>query len=152
MGIGAAVARSTLADANELRDWRIYFELAQRLIVKARALYVDEEFGVELANTVYALDATTIDLCLSVFPWAPFRSTKAAVKLHTLLIFWARSPPSSTFPTVRCTMSMSDLLVIEAGAFYIMDRGYLDFERLDRSIAVTRAKRNLDARRLQTSS
>ena len=85
MGIGAAVARSTLADANELRDWRIYFELAQRLIIKARALYVDEDFGVELANTVYALDATTIDLCLSMFPWAPFRSTKAAVKLHTLL-------------------------------------------------------------------
>ena len=72
MGIGAAVARSTLADANELRDWRIYFELAQRLIIKARALYVDEDFGVELANTVYALDATTIDLCLSMFPWAPF--------------------------------------------------------------------------------
>ena len=85
MGIGAAVARSTLADANESRDWRIYFELAQRLIIKARALYVDEAFGVELANTVYALDATTIDLCLSMFPWAPFRSTKAAVKLHTLL-------------------------------------------------------------------
>ncbi len=85
MGIGAAVARSTLADANESRDWRIYFELAQRLIIQARALYVDEDFGVELANTVYALDATTIDLCLSMFPWAPFRSTKAAVKLHTLL-------------------------------------------------------------------
>ena len=85
MGISAAVARSTLADANESRDWRIYFELAQRLITKARALYVDEDFGVELANTVYALDATTIDLCLSMFPWAPFCSTKAAVKLHTLL-------------------------------------------------------------------
>src|SRR3990167_1261644 len=85
MGIGEPVARSTLADANELRDWRIYFELAQRLIVKARVLYVGEDFGVELANTVYALDATTIDLCLSLFPWAPFRSTKAAVKLHTLL-------------------------------------------------------------------
>ena len=85
MGIGEAVARSTLADANEVRDWRIYFEFAQRLIVKARALYVGEDFGVELANTVYALDATTIDLCLSMFPWAPFRSTKAAIKLHTLL-------------------------------------------------------------------
>jgi len=85
MGIGAAVARSTLADANESRDWRIYFELAQRLITQARVLYVDEDFGVELANTVYALDATTIDLCLSMFPWAPFRSTKAALKLHTLL-------------------------------------------------------------------
>src|ERR1700688_3812932 len=85
MGISAAVARSTLADANESRDWRIYFELAQRLSIKARALYVDEDFGVELADTVYALDATTIDLCLSMFPWAPFRSTEAAVKLHTLL-------------------------------------------------------------------
>ena len=85
MGIGEAVARSTLADANESRDWRIYFDLAQRLIIKARALYVGEDFGVELASTVYALDATTIDLCLSMFPWAPFRATKAAVKLHTLL-------------------------------------------------------------------
>jgi hypothetical protein len=93
MGIGAAVARSTLADANESRDWRIYFELAQRLITQARALYVDEDFGVELANTVYALDATTIDLCLSMFPWAPFRSTKAAVKLHTLLDLRAQLHP-----------------------------------------------------------
>src|SRR5882762_8430079 len=83
MGIAEPVARSTLADANELRDWRIYFELALRLIVKARTLYASEDFGVELATTVYALDATTIDLCLSLFPWAPFRSTKAAVKLHT---------------------------------------------------------------------
>src|SRR5580700_6601627 len=104
MGIGAAVARSTLADANESRDWRIYFELAQRLIIKARALYVDEDFGVELANTVYALDATTIDLCLSMFPWAPFCSTKAAVKLRT--ICGDRSPPSSTSPTAQCTTSM----------------------------------------------
>jgi hypothetical protein len=101
MGIGAAVARSTLADANESRDWRIYFELAQRLIIKARALYVDEDFGVELANTVYALDATTIDLCLSMFPWAPFRSTKAAVKLHTLLDLRGSIPPSSTSPTAN---------------------------------------------------
>ena len=123
-----------------LRGWRIYFELAQRLITKARALCVDEDFGVELANTVYALDATTIDLCLSMFPWAPFRSTEAAVKLHTLL-------------DQMHDVNVLDLLLIEAGAFYIMDRGYLDFERLyalDQAggFFITRAKRNLDARRV----
>ena len=157
MGIGEAVARSTLADANEVRDWRIYFEFAQRLIVKARALYVGEDFGVELANTVYALDATTIDLCLSMFPWAPFRSTKAAVKLHTLLDLRGSIP---TFIHVSDgtlhDVNVLDLLIIEAGAFYIMDRGYLDFERLyalDQAggFFVTRAKRNLDARRVYSS-
>jgi hypothetical protein len=157
MGIGGAVARSTLADANEVRDWRIYFEFAQRLIVKARALYVGEDFGVELANTVYALDATTIDLCLSMFPWAPFRSTKAAVKLHTLLDLRGSIP---TFIHVSDgtlhDVHVLDLLIIEAGAFYIMDRGYLDFERLyalDQAggFFVTRAKRNLDARRVYSS-
>ena len=106
------------------RDWRIYFELAQRLITKARALYVDEDFGVELANTVYALDATTIDLCLSMFPWAPFRSTKAAVKLHTLLDLRGSIP---TFIHISDgemhDVNVLDLLLIEAGAFYIMDRG-----------------------------
>ena len=146
-GIGEAVARSTLADANEVRDWRIYFEFAQRLIVKARALYVGEDFGVELANTVYALDATTIDLCLSMFPWAPFRSTKAAIKLHTLLDLRGSIP---TFIHVSDgklhDVNVLDLLIIEAGAFYIMDRGYLDFERLyalDQAggFFVTRAKR-----------
>jgi len=131
MGIGAAVARSTLADANESRDWRIYFELAQRLIIKARALYVDEDFGVELANTVYALDATTIDLCLSMFPWAPFRSTKAAVKLHTLLDLRGSIPTFIHISDGKMhDVNVLDLLLIEAGAFYIMDRGYLDFERL----------------------
>ena len=157
MGIGAAVARSTLADANELRDWRIYFELAQRLIVKARALYVGEDFGVELANTVYALDATTIDLCLSTFPWGLFRSTKAAVKLHTL--FDLRGAISTFIHISDGKMhdvNVLDLLLIEAGAFYIMDRGYLDFERLyamDQAggFFVTRAKRNLDARRLYSA-
>jgi Transposase DDE domain. len=131
MGIGTAVARSTLADANEARDWRIYFELAQRLIIKARALYVDEDFGVELANTVYALDATTIDLCLSMFPWAPFRSTKAAVKLHTLLDLRGSIPTFIHISDGKMhDVNVLDLLLIEAGAFYIMDRGYLDFERL----------------------
>jgi hypothetical protein len=157
MGIGAAVARSTLADANESRDWRIYFELAQRLIVKARALYVDEEFGVELANTVYALDATTIDLCLSMFPWAPFCSTKAAVKLHTLLDLRGAIPTFIHISDGKMhDVNVLDLLVIEAGAFYVMDRGYLDFKRLyeldqARAFFVTRAKRNLDARRLYSA-
>jgi hypothetical protein len=131
MGISAAVARSTLADANESRDWRIYFELAQRLIIKARALYVDEDFGVELADTVYALDATTIDLCLSMFPWAPFRSTKAAVKLHTLLDLRGSIPTFIHISDGKMhDVNVLDLLLIEAGAFYVMDRGYLDFERL----------------------
>ena len=157
MGIGEAVARSTLADANELRDWRIYFEFAQRLIGKARALYVGEDFGVELANTVYALDATTIDLCLSMFPWAPFRSTKAAVKLHTLLDLRGSIPTFIHISDGKLhDVNVLDLLIIEAGAFYIMDRGYLDFERLyalDQAggFFVTRAKRNLDARRVYSS-
>ena len=157
MGIGAVVARSTLADANELRDWRIYFELAQRLITQARALYVDEDFGVELANTVYALDATTIDLCLSMFPWAPFRSTKAAVKLHTLLDLRGSIPTFIHISDGKMhDVNVLDLLLIEAGAFYVMDRGYLDFERLyalDQAggFFITRAKRNLDARRVYSA-
>ena len=157
MGISTAVARSTLADANKSRDWRIYFELAQRLITKARALYVDEDFGVELANTVYALDATTIDLCLSMFPWAPFRSTKAAVKLHTLLDLRGSIPTFIHISDGKMhDVNVLDLLLIEAGAFYIMDRGYLDFERLyalDQAggFFITRAKRNLDARRVYSA-
>lgn len=157
MGIAAPVARSTLADANELRDWRIYFEFAQRLIVKARALYAGEDFGVELNNTVYALDATTIDLCLSMFPWAPFRSTKAAVKLHTLLDLRGSIPTFIHISDGKLhDVNVLDLIIIEAGAFYIMDRGYLDFERLytlDQAggFFVTRAKRNLDARRLYSA-
>jgi hypothetical protein len=157
IGIGATVARSTLADANESRDWRIYFELAQRLIVKARALYVGEGFGVELANTVYALDATTIDLCLSMFPWAPFRSAKAAVKLHTLLDLRGSIPTFIHISDGKLhDVNVLDLLLVEAGAFYIMDRGYLDFARLyalDQAggFFVTRAKRNLDARRLYSA-
>src|SRR5258708_20147568 len=157
MGITGPVARSTLADANELRDWRIYFEFAQRLIVKARALYASEDFAVELANTVYALDATTIDLCLSMFPWAPFRSTKAAVKLHTLLDLRGSIPTFIHISDGKLhDVNVLDLLIIEAGAFYIMDRGYLDFERLyalDQAggFFVTRGKRNLDARRLYSA-
>ena len=158
MGLREPVRRSTLADANESRDWHIYFEFAQRLIVKARALYAGDAFRVELSNTVYALDATTIDLCLSMFPWAPFRSTKAAVKLHTLLDLRGSIP---TFIHI-CDgklhdVNVLDLIIIEAGAFYIMDRGYLDFKRLyalDQAggFFVTRAKRGLDARRLYSAT
>jgi uncharacterized protein DUF4372/DDE family transposase len=157
MGLREPVRRSTLADANESRDWRIYYDFAQRLIVKARALYASEEFGVELANTVYALDATTIDLCLSMFPWAPFRSSKAAVKLHTLLDLRGSIPTFIHISDGKLhDVNVLDLLIIEAGAFYIMDRGYLDFERLyalDQAggFFVTRAKRNLDARRLYSA-
>ena len=157
MGLREPVRRSTLADANESRDWRIYFEFAQRLIVRARALYAKEDFGVELANTVYALDATTIDLCLSMFPWAPFRSTKAAVKLHTLLDLRGSIPTFIHISDGKLhDVNVLDLLIIEAGAFYVMDRGYLDFERLytlDQAggFFVTRAKRNLDARRLYSA-
>ena len=157
MGLREPVRRSTLADANESRDWRIYFEFAQRLIVKARALYAGDDFGVELTNTVYALDATTIDLCLSMFPWAPFRSSKAAVKLHTLLDLRGSIPTFIHISDGKLhDVNVLDLIIIEAGAFYIMDRGYLDFERLyaldqAKGFFVTRAKRNLDARRLYSA-
>jgi hypothetical protein len=157
MGFRRPVSRSTLADANESRDWRIYAEFAHRLIGQARRLYADESFGVELSNTVYALDATTIDLCLSVFPWAPFRSTKAAIKLHTLLDLRGAIP---TFIHVSDgklhDVNVLDLLIPEAGAFYVMDRAYLDFERLfalDQAGAffVTRSKTNTDARRIYSA-
>jgi len=157
MGFRHPVSRSTLADANESRDWRIYAEFAHRLIAQARQLYADDSFGVELSNTVYALDATTIDLCLSVFPWAPFRSTKAAIKLHTLLDLRGSIP---TFIHVSDgklhDVNVLDLLIPEAGAFYVMDRAYLDFERLfalDQSGAffVTRSKTNTDARRIYSA-
>ena len=157
MGIAEPVARSTLAEANESRDWHIYFEFAQRLIVKARALYAGDEFGVDLTNTVYALDATTIDLCLSMFPWAPFRSTKAAVKLHTLLDLRGSIPTFIYISDGKLhDVNVLDLIVIEAGAFYIMDRAYLDFKRLyaldqAKGFFVTRAKRNLNARRVYSA-
>ena len=154
MGFRGAVKRSTLADANETRDWRIWADVAALLIARARKLYINEPLAVELANTVYALDSTTVDLCLSLFEWAPFRSTKAAVKLHTLLDLRGSIP---TFIHVSDgklhDVNVLDLLAFEAGAFYVMDRGYLDFERLyvvhqAGAFFVTRAKRSLDARRV----
>lgn len=153
MGIRARVSRSTLADANEVRDWRIHAEFAQSLIGIARPLYAAEPFGVDLRETVYALDASTIDLCLSVFPWAPFRSTKAAIKLHTLLDLRGNIPTFLHISDGKLhDVNALDLLLPEPGAFYIMDRGYLDFERLHRlhdagSFLVTRAKSNLKAQR-----
>jgi hypothetical protein len=153
MGIRSRVARSTLADANEARDWRIYADFAQRLIGMARKLYIDEPFGVDLKETVYALDTTTIDLCLSVFSWAPFRSTKAAVKLHTLLDLRGNIPAFIHISDGKMhEVNILDQLHPEPGAFYVMDRGFLDFERLFRfheagSFFVTRGKSNLRAQR-----
>lgn len=153
MGIRSRISRSTLADANEMRDWRIYAAFAQRLITMARKLYIDEPFGVDLNETVYALDATTIDLCLSVFSWAPFRTRKAAVKLHTLLDLRGNIPAFIHISDGKMhDVNVLDQLLPEAGAFYVMDRGYLDFERLFRlhsagSFFVTRGKSNLKAQR-----
>jgi len=149
MGFRSTVSRNTLANANAVRDWRIYADFAQSLIGIARPLYVDEPFGVDLSETVYALDATTIDLCLSVFPWAPFRSTKAAIKLHTLLDLRGNIPSFIHISDGKLhDVNILDQIIPEAGAFYIMDRGYLDFARLHRlhqagSFFVTRAKANL---------
>jgi hypothetical protein len=148
LGIRSAVARNTLANANAVRDWRIFADFAQSLIGIARPLYVDESFGVDLKDTVYALDATTIDLCLSVFPWAHFQSTKAAIRLHTLLDLRGNIPTFIHISDGKLhEVSVLDQLLPEAGAFYIMDRGFLDFERLYRfhqagSFFVTRAKSN----------
>ena len=153
LGIRGSVARSTLADANESRDWRIHAELAQHLIRIARRLYVDEPFGVDLKDTVYALDSTTIDLCLALFPWAPFRATKAAIKLHTLIDLRGNIPSFIHISDGKLhDVNVLDELLPEAGAFYVMDRGYLDFERLHRlhlagAFFVTRAKSNLKAQR-----
>lgn len=149
MGFRSTVSRNTLANANAVRDWRIYADFAQSLIGIARPLYVDEPFGVDLSETVYALDATTIDLCLSVFPWAPFRSAKAAIKLHTLLDLRGNIPSFIHISDGKLhDVNILDQIIPEAGAFYIMDRGYLDFTRLHRlhqagSFFVTRAKANL---------
>jgi hypothetical protein len=149
MGFRSTVARNTLANANSVRDWRIHADFAQSLISIARKLYAEEPFGVDLSNTVYALDATTIDLCLSVFPWAPFRSTKAAVKMHTLLDLRGNIPSFIHISDGKWhEVNVFDMLVPEAGAFYIMDRGYIDFEQLHRlhqagSFYVIRAKSNL---------
>ena len=131
MGIRSRVVRSTLSDANEQRDWRIYADFAQALIRIARPLYAKEDLGLELDNTIYALDASTIDLCLSVFPWALFRSTKSAIKLHTLLDLRGNIPAFIHISNGKLhEVNVLDILVPEAGAFYIMDRGYVDFERL----------------------
>jgi len=157
MGISSAVCRSTLADANEMRDWRIYAELAQRLIAQARKLYVGESLAADLDNTVYALDSTTIDLCLSMFPWANFRTAKAAVKLHTLLDIRGAIPSFIHISDGKLhDVNVLDMLMLEAGAFYVMDRAYLDFQRLYTvhqagSFFVTRAKSNLDARRVYSA-
>jgi uncharacterized protein DUF4372/DDE family transposase len=131
LGIRGKLSRSALADANESRDWRIHAEFACALIATARQLYVNEPLGVDLRETVYALDATTISLCLSLFPWAPFRRTEAAVKLHTLLDLRGAIPTFIHISDGKWhDVNVLDLLVPEAGAFYVMDRGYLDFARL----------------------
>ena len=157
MGLSGAPARSTLADALNDRDWRIYHDLAMRLILRARELYAKEPLGIDLDATVYALDATTIDLCLSLFDWAPFRSTKAAVKMHTLLDLRGAIPAFIHISDGKMAdVNVLDLLPIEAGAFYVMDRGYLDYERLYRvhqagAFFVTRAKRGMNARRVYSA-
>jgi len=154
MGLREPVARSTLADANETRDWRIWADIAALLIRRARKLYVKDDTGLDLANTVYALDSTTIDLCLSLFPWADFRSTKAAIKMHTLLDL--RGPIPSFIHVSNGKMGDAlalDLIVPEAGAIYVMDRGYVDFRRLyglhqSGAFFVTRTKINMKYHRV----
>ena len=153
MGI-QGVARNTLANANKVRDWRIYADFAQVLIAQARTLYRGDEIGVELDRTVYALDSSTVDLCLSLFPWASFRKRKGAVKLHTLLDLRGNIPSLIIITNGKIhDVNIFDELVIEAGAIYIMDRGYIDFERLyaihqASAFFVTRAKDNCDSRRI----
>ena len=157
LGIRSTISRNTLANANAVRDWRIYADFAQSLIGIARPLYVDEPFGVDLKDTVYALDATTIDLCLSVFPWAPFQSTKAAIRLHTLLDLRGNIPTFIHISDGKLhEVSVLDRLLPEPGAFYILDRGFIDFARLYRfhqagSFFVIRAKSNTKAQRRYSS-
>ncbi len=152
-GFRGRVSRSTLADASRAHDWRIYADFAQVLIARARQLYADEPLGVELEQTVYALDSTTIDLCLSLFPWAPFRRKKAAVKLHTLLDLRGSIPCFVHISHGKThDVTALDLVPVEPGAFYVMDKAYVDFQRLYRftqgsAFFVTRGKRNLDASR-----
>lgn len=154
MGIRSNISRNTLANANKVRDWRIYAEFAHSLINIARTLYINEDFGVELDQTVYALDSTTIDLCLSVFPWAKFRRAKAAIKLHTLLDLRGSIPSFIHISDGKLhDVNVLDHLIPEPGAFYVMDRGYLDFKRLHQlhqyaAFFVIRAKSNLQCRRL----
>jgi len=154
MGIKGKISRSTLADANESRDWRIYSDFAQVLIHEARGLYVDDDFGLELEETVYALDSSTVDLCLSVFPWARFRKTKAAIKLHTLLDLRGDIPTFIWITDGKVhDVNVLDHLIPEPGAIYIMDRAYLDFYRLyqmhqSAAIFATRSKTNTGLRRI----
>ncbi|HZY30436.1 MAG TPA: IS4 family transposase [Candidatus Methylomirabilis sp.] len=156
MGFRGTVARNTLAHANEVRDWRIYADFAQGLIATARTLYTSDPFGVELATTVYAFDSTTIDLCLALFPWATFRQRQGAVKLHTLLDLRGNIPTVLFItPGTVHDVNLLDALGVEAGAIYIVDRGYLDFARLYRlhqalGFFVTRAKRNFRFRYLDS--
>ena len=157
MGFRDPVRRATLADANEARDWRIYAEFAQRLITQARRLYVGESLAVDLTNSVYALDSTTIDLCMSVFPWAHFRSTKSAVKMHTLLDLRGNIPSFIHVSDGKMhDVHALDMLIPEAGAIYVMDRGYIDYARLHvlhqaGAFFVTRAKSNLLAHRVYSA-
>ena len=154
IGVRARVSKSTLAHANENRDWRIYADFAQLLIHSARQLYANDDFGVELDETVYALDASTINLCLSLFPWARFRKTKGAVKLHTLLDLRGNIPSFISITEGKAhDVNVLDELIPEPGSVYIMDRGYLDFERLYllhqcMAFFVIRSKRNTKFRRL----
>ena len=157
MGFRSPVKRSTLADANESRDWRIWSDLAAVLIRRARKLYASDALDVGLDNTVYALDSSTVDLCLSLFDWAPFRSTKAAIKLHTLLDLRGAIPAFIHISDGKLhDVNVLDMLTFEAGAFYVMDRGYVDFERLYAlhqagAFFVTRAKSPMDARRVYST-
>ena len=156
MGFRGRIARSTLADANRVRDWRIYADFAQTLIRRARMLYVNEPLGVDLKGTAYALDSTTIDLCLSLFPWATFRRRKGAVKLHTLLDLRGNIPCFIRISHGKThDVNILDELPIEPGAFYIMDKAYLDFARLyhlhqQSAFFLLRAKKNLDAKRRES--
>ncbi len=158
MGFRHEIRRSTLADANETRDWRIHAEFAQRLIEQARKLYAGDSFGIELENTAYALDSTTIDLCLSLFPWALFRTTKSAVKMHTLLDLRGNIPSFIYISDGKLgDVNVLDVLDIEPGAIYVMDRGYLDFARLylmhqTHAFFVTRTKSNTKFRRVYSAA
>ena len=153
MGFRSTVARSTLADANESRDWRIFADFAQVLIAVARPLYSDDPMGVELDASLYALDSTTIDLCLSLFPWAPFRQHKAAIKLHTLLDLHGNIPTFIGITDGKVhDVNILDQIMPEPGAFYVMDRGYIDFARLYRftlnaAFFVVRTKENVRLQR-----
>ena len=157
MGLRQEIKRSTLADANEARDWRIHAEFAQRLIEQARTLYIRDNFGIELEHATYALDSTTIDLCLSLFPWALFRTTKSAVKMHTLLDLRGNIPSFIHISDGKLgDVNVLDILMLEPGAIYVMDRGYLDFARLYllhqvQAFFVTRAKSNTRLHRIYSA-